>query len=181
MKLIGLMGKARVGKDTVAKHLHKRHLSNLRAFADPLKAMLEAAFGNQFRTGDRELPIDWLGKSPRQLMQTLGTEWGRQAVHPELWVLLAERQWATHTASRFNRENGVNLVFTDVRFHNEADMILRHGGELWQILRPEASAVNGHVSEQADWRNYAPHLIHNDGTLNELYARIDHLMEPLYA
>lgn len=172
MRLIGLIGKARVGKDTVAEYLHEHHLFNRRAFADPLKTMLASVFGNRFDNGDREQPIEWLGKSPRQLMQTLGTEWGRNCVHPDLWVLLAEREWAIHTASRYNREHGINLVFTDVRFHNEADMILRQGGELWQILRPEAFAVNEHVSELADWSAYPRRLIHNDGTLDDLYTLV---------
>lgn len=181
MRLIGLIGQARVGKDTVAQHLHEHHKSNPRAFADPLKDMLEVVFGNQFRVGDRELPIDWLGKSPRQLMQTLGTEWGRNCVHPDLWVLLAERQWAIHTASRFNREHGINLVFTDVRFHNEADMILQQGGELWHILRNDVPKVAEHASELYDWATYPRHIITNNGTLDELYAYIDRLMEPAHA
>jgi len=54
MKLIGLIGRARVGKDTVAHYLCRRyHFSHL-AFADPMKEMLEVSFpGINFRDGDR--------------------------------------------------------------------------------------------------------------------------------
>ena len=172
--LIGLIGKARSGKDTVAEHLEMHHCFTRYAFADPMKSMLESVFGDLFRGGDREQPIDWLGKSPRQLMQTLGTEWGRNQVHPQLWTLLGERE-VRLAKMRLNPQ----LVISDVRFHNEADMILRHGGTLIYVERDTAQAVNDHVSEQADWGNH-PHLrLDNNGTLSMLHHRIDTLIENL--
>jgi hypothetical protein len=180
MRLIGLIGQARVGKDTVAEYLHEHHLFNRRSFAAPMKDMLEVVFGDRFETGDREQPIDWLGKSPRHLMQTLGTEWGRNCVHPELWVMLAEREWQVHTSRPYNRENNVGLVITDVRFHNEADMILRNGGTLIHVVRDTTESVNPHASEQHTWDNYPMRLtLDNNGTLPLLYSRIDRIMANL--
>lgn len=171
MKLIGLIGKARVGKDTVAGHLYTRHDHCTVSFAAPMKRMLEVAFpGVNFRSGDRETPIDWLGKSPRQLLQTLGTEWGRDCIHPDLWLLLAERRIQEAKATGW-----YGAVITDVRFHNEADMILRNGGELWHILRDDATTVNEHVSESCDWSGYTRRIIDNNGTLSELFEQIDRL------
>ena len=167
MKLIGLIGRARSGKDTVAGYLANRHQFAHIAFADPMKNMLEVAFGDLFREGDREKPIDWLGKSPRQLMQTLGTEWGRTQIHPELWVLLTEQK--VKNAVEFS----LPLVISDVRFHNEADMILKHGGELWHIVRPDFTPVGGHVSEMADWEAYPRKKILNAGSLEELYLKVE--------
>jgi len=169
MKLIGLIGRARVGKDTVAEHLCSHHGFMQYAFADPMKDMLEVVFGDRFRTGDREAPIDWLGKSPRHLMQTLGTEWGRNCIHPDLWTLLAEREVEYHAKYRYN------LVISDVRFHNEADMILKHGGELWQVVR-DGATVAEHISEQAQWANYDCRILNNNGTLDQLYRNIDLLV-----
>jgi hypothetical protein len=40
----------------------------------------------------KETPLPVIGKSPREIMQTLGTEWGRRLVNPDLWVCLAERE-----------------------------------------------------------------------------------------
>lgn len=168
MKLIGLIGRARSGKDTVAGYLARRHKFTQVAFADPMKEMLEVAFGGiNFREGDREQPIDWLGKSPRQLMQTLGTEWGRNAVHPDLWTLITERK--VLKAIDFNW----SMVISDVRFHNEADMILKHGGELWQIQRDTTETVNAHVSEQHSWDTYQTKTIENNGSLEELYLKVE--------
>lgn len=175
MKLIGLVGKARVGKDTVAEHLHSHHCLNRYAFADPMKTMLGSVFGDRFYGGDRESPIDWLGKSPRQLMQTLGTEWGRNCVHPELWTLLAEQEWLLTKA----RGHAIGLVISDVRFHNEADMILRNGGSLVHVVRDTAEAVNAHASEQFTWDDYPMLTLINDGTIAELHTQVDRVMELL--
>lgn len=168
MKLIGLIGRARSGKDTVAGYLARRHKFTQVAFADPVKEMLEAAFGGiNFRDGDREQPIDWLGKSPRQLMQTLGTEWGRNQVHPELWVMLTEQK--VKNAVEFN----LPLVISDVRYYNEANMILKHGGELWFVSRNTSEQVNPHSSETADWGRWPLKTIENNGSLEELYLKVE--------
>lgn len=167
MKLIGLIGRARSGKDTVAGYLARQHMFAHIAFADPVKQMLETAFGDLFREGDREKPIDWLGKSPRQLMQTLGTEWGRNQVHPELWVMLTEQK--VKNAVEFN----LPLVISDVRFYNEANMILKHGGELWFVSRNTSEQVNPHSSETADWGRWPLKTIENNGSLEELYLKVE--------
>lgn len=169
MKLVGLIGRARVGKDTVAEHLRLKHGFDQYAFAEPMKVMLEAVFGDLFREGDRELPIDWLGKSPRHLLQTLGTEWGRTHIHPEVWIMLVERK----VRECKNREQ--DLVISDVRFHDEAALILRNGGELWHIERDNAEGVNAHVSESHQWDNYRRVIIPNNGTIEALFSQIDRL------
>lgn len=175
MKLIGLIGKARVGKDTVAECLWNRHDYLRLSFAEPMKQMLEKAFPEiNFRSGDREAVISWLGKSPRQMMQTLGTEWGRNCVHTDLWLLLAERQ-----IQRARADDWAGTVITDVRFHNEADMILRNGGVLWHIHRDDAVTVNAHASEEMDWSEYPRTLISNNGTFQELYNQLDLIIPTL--
>lgn len=176
MKLIGLIGQARVGKDTVAAHLYREHDFEQTSFAYPMKRMLESAFpGVDFHGGDREQPIDWLGKSPRQLMQTLGTEWGRTCIHPDLWVMLTEREIQRARSRQFT-----GLVVTDVRYHNEADMILRNGGTLIHVVRDTGAKVNDHVSEQHTWDDYPTRLmLDNNGTLPLLYSRVNRIMANL--
>jgi hypothetical protein len=169
--LIGLGGRARSGKDTAAEHIHMQYLMNRYAFADPLKRMLESVFGDRFETGDREMPIEWLGKSPRQLMQTLGTEWGQGMVRTDLWVLLADREWQE---TRDSLANG--LVISDVRFDHEAQWILDHGGHLIKILRPMDAAVNSHRSELGFDPAMPHYLVHNDGSLNDLYQALDQVL-----
>ncbi len=162
MILIGLTGKARSGKDTVGQMLVGYGLDRV-AFADPIKRMLIEGLGLGPEHVDsplKEQPIPWLGKSPRQLMQTLGTEWGR-AQHPEIWTLIAGREI---TASRLA---GRGVVITDVRFENEAAFVRRQGGEIWHIWR-DVEPVAAHSSEAGVAPLMGDRYIGNSGTLQEL-------------
>lgn len=173
--LIGLIGKAGVGKDTAARHLYREHGLYHYAFAAPLRGMVAGLLG-EAHWSDREWkerPVDWIGKSPRELLQTLGTEWGRNLVHPHLWVLKAEQVWnrIDRTSKHYN-----GMVISDVRFPNEADWIHSQGGVLIEILRPDAAPVAAHASEQQDLRSFSRLTINNSGTIGELQHAIDTIM-----
>lgn len=150
MRLIGLAGKARSGKDTVADMLAARGFERY-AFAQPLKQGVRAMFGLTEAHTDGEWKEDvlpWLGRSPRYLMQTLGTEWGRQLVAEDVWLRLAQKRlddMREDAVCTFGRCRG--LVISDVRFDNEAEWVRDQGGEVWHIARPEAQAVADHASE----------------------------------
>lgn len=172
--LIGLAGHARVGKDTVAKYL-AAHLTLISyAFADPLKQALARMFhlsDAQLEGADKEKSLAWLGKSPRELMQLLGTEWGRDLVHPELWLLLAERNLqllAKHDQSM------KGVVIRDVRFDNEADWVRNKGGVIFHISRRGIRPANEHISESGVRHHTGDYAIRNDATLDELYDQIEH-------
>ena len=164
--LIGIMGKARSGKDTAADALQREFNLHRYAFADPLKDMLEVVFGDKFRHGDREQPIEWLGKSPSQLMQTLGTEWGRDLVHPDIWQLLAHQRWLEKQAA------GQGMVVSDVRFPNEANWIQEQGGLIIEVVRPGVEGVNHHVSENALEDVGLREVVVNDGSKESLEQEV---------
>ena len=73
-------------------------------------------------------------------MQTLGTEWGRELVHPHLWILLANERL------KVLRGAGIGMLISDVRFQNEADWIRSEGGIVLEIRRPELEKVQEHKS-----------------------------------
>lgn len=170
-QLIGLAGRARSGKDTSANYLAQTLGWDTYAFADPIKDMLTPVFGHHFRSGNREEPFEWLGKSPRQLMQTLGTEWGRELIHPHLWILLANERL------KVLRESGSGLIISDVRFQNEADWIRSEGGIVVEVRRPDLEKVQEHKSEQ--WEVDADVVIDNDGDLYTLRDKLRNRFEYL--
>jgi len=146
MALIGLHGRARAGKDSVGDLLCRRHGYSRLSFAGPLKDGLIAMFGLQREQlvdrGKKEQRIDWLGKSPRELMQLLGTEFGRQYLREDIWITLAARNLRLMHA--FTR----NIVITDARFENEAAWIRRMGGQVWHVYRTlPANVTPLHASE----------------------------------
>lgn len=138
--LIGLSGPAGSGKTTIARAIGFER----RSFALPLKQMLVYLFRHMDMppaeierriNGDlKEEVIPLFGKSARSMMQTLGTEWGRDCVHPDIWVRVAMANLPR------------NVVFDDVRFPNEAVAIRAAGGVIVG-LTGRGGIIGSHVSE----------------------------------
>ena len=157
MRLIGLAGRAGVGKDTAADFLCEVHGFVKIGLADPLRRGIEAMFGlsaESFAWRDlKERRIPWIGKSPRQLLQTLGTEWGRDQIAPDIWLRVARRR--IEEIAQMDDQHVAGIVVSDIRFENEADWIRSLGGNVWHIRRHEVlrpGVVGGsawrHASEQ---------------------------------
>ncbi len=149
--LIGVTGRARVGKDTFGQYLVEEYGFEQAYFAKALKDMLTAlgfAEKNYQTTEEKEAVIPDLSRSYRYLAQTLGTEWGRNMVHPDIWLIMMERKW-----SKLRALNGyfAKMVITDVRFENEANWVRNAGGVIVhvrsQLDRSGMGATARHVSE----------------------------------
>lgn len=165
--LIGLSGRARVGKDTAANMVTAMYGGYQYSFADPIKEMLRAGLGIDLRSpywlNRKEEAIPAIGRSPRELMQTLGTEWGLKHVHPQLWILMAQQ---------YLLNKGPGMVLSDVRTENEAVWVRELGGRIIHIKRADADVVKDHVTEQELMIHDSDFLIRNDGTLEDLRDRI---------
>lgn len=171
-QIIGLYSSvAGSGKSTVARMLSSRGFNRV-SFADTLKGMVysmlidlgmstKEAF--EVITEDKSRKIEAIGVDGRHLLRTLGTEWGRQCIHPELWLKCWEAQVA-----------GVpKAVADDVRFPNEAELVRSKGGLLWRIVRPDHQNNDGeHASEGALDDFEFDRTIVNDGTLGELATKV---------
>lgn len=175
--LIGVAGKAGSGKDTVANYLKCWFPFRSIAFADPIRDGMRAILGltdKHFSHPDKEVVLPEFGKSPRQMMQTLGTEWARECVNVDLWLILAGKKIDQYQAS------GYDVVITDVRFENEAEYIRSRGGVIWHVMRGESTAV-AHVSEKGImFHHHVDHIINNNGTLDDLYTQAGLLVTEAY-
>jgi hypothetical protein len=167
MQLIGLTGRSGAGKNTAADYLEKAHGYHRMALADPIKEALQVMLGlthNQVYGDSREVPLDWLhGFTPRALLQTLGTEWGRCLVHPDIWITCLFRRLEQAAVER--------VVITDVRFDNEVHAIHARGGAVWAIERPRApkNKTVDHVSEGGVAADLVDAVIQNTGTVAQLH------------
>ena len=139
-KLIGLTGPKGVGKSTYANSL-TGYWGEVFSFAEPLRQMLEVIVPRHYLTEAKEVQIPWLGGgvTGRKMLQQLGTDFGRE-LDSDIWVRIAEHEIANCDSTP--------MIFDDLRFHNEAEMIKSRGGEVWLLNRASLEASEDmHISE----------------------------------
>ena len=161
MHLIGIAGPARAGKDTLCSYM----LDNLdgtwlrSSFADPIKEMLRA-IGVDCSDEAKEVVSDDYGVTPRHMMQTLGTEWGRNLIDGDIWV------------KAFARLNaGKCVIVPDVRFENEAELVRANGVLIHLVGR--GGIEGNHVSENAIEFKPGDIVIDNSRDLAWLHGQVD--------
>lgn len=146
-RCVGLCGDQGVGKTTLARFMEKEYGWKRISFAQPIRDMLLGAGITEEQLAQKNKIIPHWERTPRYLMQTLGTEWGRDLVSKNLWLNLAEE------TAWYYLEIGRNVIFDDVRFSNEAVMIFRlaricGGGGVFRLQRPGMDkVVDPHKSE----------------------------------
>lgn len=184
--LIGLTGAAGAGKDTVASHLFKAHGCLKLGLADPLYQMISAMTGLPVeKMADRkvkEADIAWIGTSPRRLLQTLGTEWGRGTLGDDIWIKNLFRRIDAYSHAMGRWSDKASFVVTDVRFANEAKAIHDRGGHIVEIVRPTPLAgvpdeARQHSSEAGIPDELIDVQIVNDTDVAGLLARVDKAIE----
>lgn len=186
---IGLTGLAQSGKDSVAQVLVEEFGYTRVAFADGVREMalaidpiIEYTDGTGFGVVYHRLSnlIEWFGweeakrqDDVRRLLQRVGTDAVRNILGFDTWVTLGMKKAA---------EVDGPVVFTDVRFPNEADAI-RCGEHLpsviVRVVRPGVVPVAAHVSEEAMTTYRSGRTILNDGTLDDLRLTVRNLMKEL--
>ena len=172
-RLLGVAGPAGTGKGEVAKVLQEFGWKSIKMSA-PLKDMLICLMARQGETpadidrmieGDLKEEPCFYGVTPRHLMQTLGTDWGRGLIREDFWVDMVGLTIADALG------NGHSVVVDDVRFQNEVDMIRLLGGSVVYVYRAERDRNPGsHPSEGAPIMPDA--FLYNNGTLPEFHDKI---------
>lgn len=138
--VVGFVGFIGSGKGTAGDILgefgYKRE-----SFASGVKDVASTMFGwkRYMLEGDTDESREWretpdkfwsekFGRNftPREALQKMGTEVGRDVFHQDFWVLQMENRL------RFSDDP---VVITDVRFPNEIDWIHKMGGKIYEIQR----------------------------------------------
>lgn len=156
--------------------------ANLISFSLPLKAMIvevmsrlsgehSSSMWRIINSDEKDTHIiPGIGVTPRYLMQTLGTNWGRQMIHPNLWVKIAEAR------AESIMKKGYSVVFDDMRFPNEHEFIKRAGGVAIKIIRPNHTGGDGSIGEGLLDRHPFDRTIINDGDLTALNGKVGALV-----
>lgn len=184
MKIIGLTGPIGSGKDTVCDIIRSANLPRL-TFSSSFKAALVGHVSRAFGVSEslfkirtlKDTPEEKLfGKTPRQVLQYYGTDFARNLISEDIWVSIVRQQIRAVVAS----SNPCNtIVITDVRFDNEAEMIIAEGGSIWQIYRPDNPIVSpsaDHAAESGVSEHLVTETLYNTGDLayltNEVHTML---------
>jgi len=193
--IIGIGHKARHGKDTVAEMIvelgREQGLDFVSlSFAEALKKTTAAAFclDPAIMFDDRKLDVlpFWSAVFGRDvtvtwLLQFIGTDIFRNRVHANIWALNVKRKIIDLSSIQ-------HVVISDVRFPNEARMIIDMGGVLIKVdaserLRGEGvdtARDNQHRSEIAlDDFNKWDYVIDNNHTMSGLWIKVEEIFQEI--
>lgn len=172
-RVVGLMGYGGSGKSEVAKYLSgigylRTHIkAPLRNMAASLLA--DAGYSpaeiDCYLDGDlKRDTIPSIRRSGTEVQQYLGTEFGRNFCHPDLWLDL----WCARAQALLG--DGYRVVQESVRFPNEADAIRELGGVVVRVERPGVGPLSDHPSERPPCE--PDFTIHNNGSITDLHLQV---------
>jgi len=170
MVLIGIAGKKRSGKDTAADIIRKNLKGNCLsfAFAKILKEVVQNVFliSNEEMNNQKEVKIERLGHSPRQLLQKFGDHF--REINSNVFIDYIEHKISNQTNT---------VIITDVRFDNECRFIKKHNGILIGIDAEERlsalrARVDNHVTEKGVSKDLVDFWVFNNGTEEEFKNKI---------
>lgn len=207
--IIGVCGSIGAGKDTLADYLVNVHEFRRESYAGTLKDAVAAVFGwdrtllegrtRQAREWREQVDSWWSQRlstpnlTPRWVLQQWGTEVCRRGFHDDIWIASIENKL---------RNSRDDVVISDCRFPNEINSIRRQGGLVVRVVRgadPEwydlalranqgdqrcqqrLATYGVHASETAWIGTPFDAVIDNNGSLDDLYQRVNDLLQDLRA
>jgi hypothetical protein len=138
--------------------------------------------------------------TPRLLMQLLGTECGRNIIHPNIWVnaLFAEYKGVHYgddldpfgtneeNLKKVTRVEYPNWCITDMRFPNELQAVKDRGGISIRVNKRQLKLQNAHIKIDTTSGNHPSetaldnaefdYVIDNNGTIEELIEQVRQIL-----
>lgn len=192
MRIMGLTGYARSGKDTVGQILVEQGWHRV-AFGDKVRELALAADplipepgGIHGLTTSERLSVlvarsgwDAAKAEPevRRFLQAIGTG-VRGVLGEETWIDAALQEVAD-VAAHVGLGGAVppaGIVVTDVRHQNEAHAVRARGGVIVRVHRPGVRPANAHVTEVGVDHITADQALVNNGTVEDLRAAVDTML-----
>lgn len=185
---VGIIGRARAGKDTAGKWLVDERGYRLVGFSDALRDValradpwivhegVDAHNDIKERLSEVVAEIGWEAAKDipevRRFLQELGTS--MRTVDADVWIrpVLAKTREAN--------DAGVPVFVSGVRFPNEAASLRRAGFHLVYIERPGVPHMD-HESEGALTADDADYRIVNAGSLEQLRFDVECIWDRIYA
>lgn len=179
--LIGLSGKIGSGKNTVADIICKLDSSFTQvAFATKLRQIVNVITGIPVEKTksqeDKNVFLPEWNMTIGNMLQILGTECMRNNLHHNTWVLALFSEY----------DKTKNWIITDVRFPNEAQAILNHGGKLIKIygdpanIRKNSNRNLNHASETSlDTFDRWDYIVKNENAILNLRIQTESILNDI--
>ena len=204
--IISISGFINSGEDSIAAYLIENYYFEKESWAGSLKDMVAAIFGwdRELLEGSSRISREWretidpwwaerLGiphLTPRWVLQHIGTDVLRTHFHDDIWLYSLENKLQAKEK---------HVVITDTRFPNELSMVRKQKDSLiirvkrgndpdWFSIATEANNLKSqsaidelkrlgiHPSEYS-WAGYEFDItLDNNGSLEELFAKVDDIM-----
>ena len=204
--LIGVSGKIGSGKDLLCDIINyltqeedwgsfERFMEESNAYYDTYKNLFsdkKEAEKMCDEIWDHTDFLETLLLTPRKLLQLIGTEAGRQIIHPNIWVnaLFADyvcndcgqKECPTdeEDTGQMIHRSFPNWIITDVRFPNEVEAIEDKGGTVIRIERTPRSYGTEfeieHSSETALDDYDFDYVINNNGSISDLIDKVRQIL-----
>lgn len=172
--IVGIFGKKGHGKDTIADYLVQKYNFHKLTYAEPIKKICKDIFSlsDEQLTNHRlkEIVDPRWDKSPREIMQLIGTDLFRKTFSNNIWVNILREK------AKLLLLEGKNIVISDIRHTNELEHLftLSNNVLIFNVIRDiKDEKEDNHPTEQFHYEKNIPiEKIYNT-TLEELYVQID--------
>jgi dephospho-CoA kinase len=173
-KIIGLLGRSRVGKDTVADYIQKIYPRyEILRLSYPLKRASCALYGytmEQLETNEKERMDPRWKKTPRECIQSL-TDYMMKYMGVDFFTKRLYQYYESGKCSEY-------IIIPDIRYEHDIQEIRERGGVVFKIEKknsPVLHAFEDHIdSLKGDY------TLTNDSTKKELYVQIDRVIDECY-
>lgn len=179
--IIGITGRKFSGKDTLGNYFVEKKNYIRFAYADSLKNATKAIFDfteEQLNGSLKETVDNFWNVTPRQVLQFVGTDLFRNHcsellpdIGKNIWIQVVKRK----ITNKIKENPDAKIIITDIRFENELNLIRELGGCIIKVKRDSIISNDNHESEKYIDDLYCDILVENNGTIEELYRKIDEL------
>jgi hypothetical protein len=170
--IIGILGRSRVGKDTVAnilcKHLGQQAL--ILRLSQPLKDAVQALYGfthAQLEQDEKDVIDPRFGLTPREVIQHICQD--TMLRHGQDFF---SRKMYFHEVPKHPNKT---IIIPDVRYDHDIKMIHEQGGFLIKVIRSHGPPK--HPWEDPIDAMEGDHCVMNDTSIEELEAKIKEIID----
>jgi dephospho-CoA kinase len=178
-QIIAICGKKRSGKDMISNYISSKYNYTNKKISEDLKAIIKILFNfndSQIETDEKDVIDPLWGIKPRQSMQFLGTEIMQFKIQ-ELLPKVQRKFWITSFINKNIINNQQKIIISDLRFLHEFEELKKFNAFIIRVERNQnnSSSCDEHISEKEYLQIPTDIVIQNDGTIKDLYNKINEL------